>query len=119
MSLITIDGVVLPDPSSLSVSTQDLDSPDTTRNELGILQRDRIRGGMYKIELEFNVKKGSEIQEIEATLTKPKFSVTFMDTEGPITKEMYAGDKSKHMDKYIEGVPEATRWTMTFNLIEF
>ena len=119
MEIITIDGVVLPAPSTLSVSMSDLDSPDTTRNEQGVLQRDRVRAGVYKIELEFNVKKGSEVQIIESALTGSKLNVTFPDTSGRTTKEMYVGDRSKTVVLYNAGVSSEIRWDLKFNLVEY
>ena len=119
MEIITIDGVVLPAPTSLSVSMSDLDSPDTTRNEQGVLQRDRVREGVYKIELEFNVKKGNEIQLIESAIKNAKLNVTFPDTTGRITKEMYVGDRSKNVVLYNGGVSDEIRWDLRFNLVEY
>lgn len=119
MSIITIDGVDLPNPSTLSITMSDLDSPDTTRNELGVLQRDRIREGVYKIELSFNVKKGNEIQIIESAIKKPKLNVTFPDTTGRITRQMYVGDRKKDIVLYNNGVVDKTRWNLSFNLVEY
>lgn len=119
MAIITIDGVDLPSPSTLKVSMQDLDSPDTTRNEVGVLQRDRVRGGVYKIELSFNVKRGSDIQIVESAIQNASLEVTFPDTTGRITKTMYAGDRSKEVILYNNGVVDETRWSLSFNLIEY
>lgn len=119
MEIITIDGSVLPHPSSYKVLKSDLDSPDTTRNEEGVLQRDRIRQGVYKIELEFRNKKGNEIQSIESVIHKSKLNVTFPDTTGRISKEMYVGDRNKEMVLYNNGVVDETRWTLNFNLVEY
>lgn len=119
MNIITIDGIVLPHPSSLSVNMSDLDSPDTTRNEKGYLQRDRVRSGLYKIELEFNAKTGTDIQKIENAIKKAKMSVTFPDSSGMITKQMYVGDRVKDVALYNGGIPSATRWNLKFNLVEY
>lgn len=119
MNIITIDGVNLPHPSSLTVSMQDLDSNDTTRNERGVLQRDRVRAGVYKIELSFNAKKGNEIQIIESAIRNSKLSVTFPDTTGRITKQMYVGDRNKEVVLYNGGVSDEIRWTLSFNLVEY
>lgn len=119
LEIITIDGVVLPTPSTLSVSMADLDSPDTTRNEQGVLQRDRIRQGVYKVELEFNVKKGSEIQIIESAIINSTLNVTFPDTTGRITRKMYVGDRKKNVVLYKNGVFDEVRWNLSFNLVEY
>lgn len=117
MAIITIGGVGLPPPTSLRVGMQDLDSPDSTRNERGYLQRDRIRQGMYKIDLEFNVKTGREIALIESTLTGAALQVTFPDSGGMITKTMYVGDRTKEVILYNGG--RDTRWSLNFNLVEY
>lgn len=119
MDIITIDGVALPHPSTLQILKSDLDSPDTTRNELGMLQRDRIRQGVYKIELEFRNKTGSEIATIESVIQGAKLTVKFPDTNGLITKEMYVGDRTKEVVLYNNGVVSETRWTLNFNLVEY
>lgn len=119
MNIIRINGVSLPPPSSLKVSMQDLDSEGTTRNERGVLQRDRIREGVYKIELTFNAKKGSEIQIIESAIKPAKLSVTFPSTTGMITKQMYVGDRTKEVVLYNGGDFDNIRWTLSFNLVEY
>lgn len=118
MNIITIDGVGLPHPSSLQVGMQDLDSPDTTRNERGYLQRDRIRAGIYKIQLEFVAKTGPEIQIIESTLLNARMNVTFPDSSGRITREMYVGDRQKDVVLYANN-PDKVRWNLSFSLVEY
>ena len=117
--IITIDGVDIPAPSKYSVMMADLDSPDSTRNEKGILIRRRIREGVYKIELEFNVKTGDEIQIIESAIKKDKLKVTFPDTSGRITKNMYVGDRKKEIVLYNNGEIDKMRWNLSFNLVEY
>lgn len=119
MNVITIDGVNIPHPSSLKVSMQDLDSPDTTRNEVGVLQRDRVRSNVYKIELAFTTIKGSDVQLIESSILNSKLTVTFPDTSGRITRQMYVGDRSKEVVLYNDGDPNRMRWNLNFNLIEY
>ncbi len=119
MAIITIDSVVLPNPSALSVTKQDLDSPDSTRNEVGYLQRYRIRQGVYKVSLTFNAKTAVEIEDIESTLTPSMISVTFPDSGGMVTKDMYVGDRSKSIVLYSNGDFNTMRWNLSFDLIEY
>lgn len=119
MAIITIGGVTLPHPSSISVASQDLDSPDTTRNEMGYLQRDRVRAGVYKLGLEFAAKTGPEITSIESAISPASFDVTFPDSSGMVTKTMYVGDRTKSLDLYKGGDFDEMRWTISFDLIEF
>lgn len=118
MDIITIDGVPLPHPSSLKIGRSDLDSPDTTRNEEGFLQRDRVRQGVYKIELSFKAKTSSEIATLESAVQGASLNVTFPTPQGRQTKTMYAGDRSIDVVLY-NGGGDKTRWDMSFNLIEY
>ena len=119
MEIITINGAVLPPPSTYSVTRSDIDSSDTTRNEVGVLQRDRVRQGVYKLELEFNVKKGHEIALIESVISGASMNVRFPDTTGFITKKMYVGDRQKDVVLYNGGDFDEIRWNFKFNLIEY
>lgn len=116
--IITIDGVDLPAPSELSIGRMDLDSPDTTRNELGFLQRDRIRQGVYKVELSFKLKTSPDIQIIERAIEGKELQVTFPTHSGKVTKLMYVGDRNIVVGLYKPNVDDI-RWDMSFNLIEY
>lgn len=118
MSMISINGVGLPPPTTLKIGLQDLDSPDSTRNERGYLQRDRIRQGMYRIELSFDVKTATEIALIESVLVDASLTVSFPDAGGRKTRTMYVGDRNKEM-VLNNPVPSKARWSLSFNLIEY
>ncbi|QUH21073.1 DUF6711 family protein [Alkaliphilus sp. B6464] len=119
MSLININGVDLPAPTKFKIQKSDLDSSDTNRNEIGILQRDRVRQGIYKIELEFNGKTSSEIHVIESAIEPAKIQVNFPSPTGKTTKTMYAGDRNgPEIAKYDEDYNKI-RWNISFNLIEY
>jgi len=117
MAIITIDGVDLPAPSSMSIPMSDLDSPDTTRNELGILQRDRIRSNVYKVEFSWNVLTNSEVSTILNAIEPDKFTVTFPTPYGNVTKEMYCGDRKLEAVLYRNG--NNPLWSLSFNVIEY
>lgn len=117
MAIIIIDGVDLPAPSSMSIPLADLDSPDTTRNELGILQRDRIRQGVHKVELSWNVLTSGEVTTILNAIEPDKFNVTFPTPFGNVTKEMYCGDRKLEAVLYRNG--QNPLWSLSFNLIEY
>lgn len=117
MAIISIDGVSLPDPTSMSIPMADIDSSDTTRNELGVLQRDRIRQGIYKIELMWSTITDSQVNTILSAIEPSKFEVTFPTTFGTMTKDMYAGDRKLDFVLYRNG--NNSRWSLSFNLIEY
>ena len=118
MAMITIDGVDLPSPSVFKIPRSDLDSSDTGRNELGVLQRDRIRQGIYKIELEWKGINSSDLYLIESAIEPAELNVTFPTPTGLVTKEMYAGDRNVEMVKYSDDF-DKIRWNISFNLIEY
>ncbi|GFN35383.1 DUF6711 family protein [Tepidimicrobium xylanilyticum] len=118
MAMITIDGVDLPSPSVFKIPRSDLDSGDTGRNELGVLQRDRIRQGIYKIELEWKGINSSELHLIESAIEPAELNVTFPTPTGMATKTMYAGDRNVEMLKYDE-ISDKIYWNISFNLIEY
>ena len=118
MAMINIDGVDLPAPSSYKMPRSDLDSSDTGRNELGILQRDRIRQGVYKVELEFKGINSSQLYLIESAVEPAELNVTIPTPTGLQTKKMYAGDRNAEMIKYHD-LPDFILWNLSFNLIEY
>lgn len=118
MAMITIDGVDLPSPSVFKIPQSDLDSSDTGRNELGILQRDRIRQGIYKIELEWKGITSSQLHLIESAIEPSEINVTFPTPTGMKTKKMYAGDRNVEIVKYDKDF-DKIRWNISFNLIEY
>ncbi|MEY8416660.1 DUF6711 family protein [Tissierella praeacuta] len=119
MSIISIDGVDLPAPSTFNINRFDMDSSDTNRNELGELQRDRIRQGIYKIELEFKGKTSSEVHLIETSIEPSKIKVTFLSPIGKTTKIMYVGDRKGPEMVKNDKVVDKIRWNISFNLIEY
>lgn len=118
MAILNIDGVDLPAPSSFKSPDFDLDSDDTNRNEEGVLQRDRVRQGIYKIELEWNGITSAQLATIKSALQPASFEVVFPSENGYITKTMYAGDRNVEMVKYNEDYSEI-RWNLSCNLTEY
>lgn len=119
MAMISIDGVDLPAPSKFKISTFDMDSEDTYRNELGELQRNRIRQGIYKIELEFNGKTSPDVHTIETAIAPVEFKVTFPTPIGKQTKIMYVGDRNGPEMVRNNKNNDDIRWNISFNLIEY
>jgi len=118
MAMITIDGVDLPSPSVFKLPRYDLDSQDTNRNELGVLQRDRIRQGIYKIELEWNGINSEQLHTVNTAIEPASLQVTFPSQTGMITKQMYAGDRNVEMIRYNEDYNKIM-WKISFNLVEY
>lgn len=121
MALISIGGTDLPSPTEYSVFLQDIDSENTKRTETGILTRDRVRAGVYKIEVAWKITK-AQMKTITDALIPAKISVTFFDptTSSTSTKDMYCGDRSgKMMKAFNPSVPGENMWEFSTSLIEY
>lgn len=95
---ITINGTRLPTPTTYRVQMADLDTENTTRDETGVLHRDRIRSGVYKIIVSWRLRS-SQLASIISLIQSSSFTVTFFDTNTMSyqTKTMYAGDRESEV----------------------
>lgn len=117
MALITIDSTPLPDPVEYSVSLQDIDSENTRRTESGVLTRDRVRAGVYKIQATWKVNK-TDLKIITDAVKPAQFAVTFFDptTSTNPTRDMYVGDRTANLLHLESG---KSLWELTLSLIEY
>ena len=118
MAMIVVGSTSLPNPTEYTVTRSDLDSDNTGRSESGILQRDRVRAGVYKIQTTFRVTQPN-LKIITDAITPVSFSVTFFDptSSSNPTKTMYAGDRSGKLLQSVDG--GASYWDLTVDLIEY
>ena len=116
---ITINGSIMPPPTSYKVLVSDLDSENSTRNEAGVLVRDRIRAGVYKIEATWKVPV-SRLSLLVNAVQPKSFTVRFFDltTASYKTKTMYAGDRTASVLLQKSNSGE-TLCDFSCNLIEF
>ena len=96
---------------------QDIDSENTRRTEAGILTRDRVRAGVYKIQATWKVNK-TELKTITDAVKPAQFAVTFFDptTSTNPTRPMYVGDRTANL-LYLES--GQSLWELTLSLIEY
>lgn len=121
MAMITIDETTLPNPVGYKVSLQDLDSENTTRSETGHMTRDRVRAGVYKIDVTWQLKRPA-LQQITDQLEPAKFEVKFFDpTDSAVhAAQMYCGDRTGTLKSFPdENKPEESLWELSVQLIEF
>lgn len=120
MALITIGGVDMPSPAAYSVTLQDIDSENTQRTETGLLIRDRVRAGVYRIQVTWQVEH-PKIKTITDAVAPAKFTVTFFDptTNTYPTKEMYSGDRSGELKVYKASNPSDSLWELSVSLVEY
>lgn len=119
--MIAINGTQLPNPTKYLVSMSDLDSSDTTRNEAGVLVRNRVRQGVTKIELAFMLK-GQDASWVLDLIQPDKVSVEYFDPRIFLPRQIdaYVGDRSCDMKVYSPEMPiEGVWWEVSFNLIEY
>lgn len=117
MAIIQIDGVDMPAPSTFSVILQSIDSDSTTRNEQGILQRDRIRDGVHKLTLKWNALAVADASTVLQAVSPVSFTVSFIDplTNAPTSVTLYAGDRTAESVNTQDGI----RWNISFDNIEY
>lgn len=121
--MITVGITALPNPKEggYKVSLSDLDGEGAGRSGTGVLVRDRIRAGVYKIEVTWIVTK-AQLKTITDAIATASFSVTFFDptTNSDPTKTMYTGDRSASLISYVsEASPANSTWELSLSLIEF
>lgn len=123
MGMISVGGVALPEPSEYEVNLADIDSENTTRNASGLLIREPIRQGIYKIAVGWEGLTRAQLQTITSAVAPAKLSVSFFDpTTGTsnITKNMYVGDRTGKLNVHMnESQRNNSRWDLSFNLIEY
>lgn len=116
MAILTINGTPMPEPSKYTVSTSDLHADSSTRTETGHLVINRIRSGVYKLEVGWSALNGADVTTIRNATDGVTFIVTFLDIDGTFkTKTMYSGDY-KSDPRRLYGTDK--RWDISFNLIE-
>lgn len=119
--MIQIDGVQLPNPTKYQIGMSDLDGSGTTRNEAGVLVRNRIRQGVTKIELAFMLK-GTDASTVLSLIEPSQVHVVYFDPRSFETREIdaYVGDRSSNMLVYTPDMKiEDIYWEISFNLIEY
>lgn len=119
MATIVIDGIDMPEPTSLKLPEFDLDSEGTGRNELGVVQRDRIRQGVLKCELEWKKINSSQFATIKSAIAPEKIKVRFLEDLGIGLKDMYAGDRTIELVSYKDSNANKLLWNISFNLTEY
>lgn len=120
LAILSIGGADMPDPSSLTVKYQDVDSDNSKRNGAGYLQRDRLRGGntvAHTLSCKWTAASVTEAHTILTAVSAASFSVKFYDprTAGDLTITAYVGDRSG--DTLVAQVGK--RFAISFDLVEY
>ncbi len=118
VSLLSIGGTAMPPPYKYDIAREDIDSESSGRSETGVMFRDRIRQGVYKLSLGWKVYT-PQLEDIISAISAENFSVTFFDgtSAGNKTRTMYAGTPNVTMILNAPTMAEVL-WDITMNLIE-
>ena len=120
MNLIKIGSYNTPPPVSYSVTASDLDSSESGRSESGYMSRERIRGGVKKLNATWRVTT-DELLELTSAISAPALNVTFFFPANGYYAEnvtMYAGDRSLNLITNIDG-ENAAQWDFSVNFIKY
>lgn len=117
MEILVIGGAAMPTPSRYEVLLSDVDSENSGRSETGYLFRDRVRAGMAKISVAWEMLSTEECVRVLAALTPDTLQVSYFFGSAR-SAVMYAGDRSIEM---IYGDPRTgdAMWNVSVNLTEY
>lgn len=116
-TILQVNGVWIPDPSSLQWGIQSVSDSNAGRTTDGKMHVNLITR-KRKLELSWNGVDFATTSEILQAVNPETFNVTYLDalTNTRLTKEFYVGDRSAPVYSYCDGY----QWysNVSFNLIE-
>lgn len=116
MQLVKFGSYVPPAPTKYSLTVQDINSGDSGRGETGVMSRERVRAGVYKLSLEFTNITSADVLKIKNAISSEEIKVTFFDGSD-VSAIMYAGDRSLDL-KSVDDESNCF-WDTSFNLVEY
>ncbi|MDD3021455.1 MAG: hypothetical protein PHX61_10850 [Alphaproteobacteria bacterium] len=116
MALLNFNGVDLPEPTDYKVTQSDLDSADSGRSETGIMNRNRVRQGVAKIEASWKNLTAEEVSLICNAAQPSKIAVQYF-FGGTHTASMYVGDRSCDLVSLESN--GASYWNLSMNVVEY
>lgn len=106
--MLKIKGVVIKEPTSLSVSPEKIWASNTGRGDNGKMVGDIIAIKMT-LKIEWGILSAEEIQRIDEMISEPFFEVTFLNPRKgnqEETRTFYAGTPTYPVYSYVKGYPE-------------
>lgn len=116
MNLVSFGLYTPPTPTEYSLDIQDIDSEDTGRGETGVMNRERVRAGIYKLALSFTNISSDDVLRIKEAISPESISVTLFDG-AEVAANMYSGNRSLKL-KFIDDESNCF-WDMSFSLTEY
>jgi len=116
-TMLTVDGVRVKTPSSMTISLQDVSRSDSGRTQDALMHKNKI-AEKVKIDLAWANPKPAEVQAILAAFSPEYFNVTFFypKTGTNVTKRFYCGDRT--MPIKVWNVNNKLYESLAFNIIE-
>ena len=116
-TILQIDGVWIPDPSSLQWGIQSVSDSNAGRTTDGLMHVNLITR-KRKLELEWKGVSFSVASEILHAVNPETFNVTYLDalTNTRLTKKFYVGDRTAMVYSYTDGYKRYQN--VSFNIIE-
>ena len=116
-TILQIDGVWIPDPSSLQWGIQSVSDSNAGRTTDGLMHVNLITR-KRKLELEWTGVSFSVASEILKAVNPETFNVTYLDalTNTRLTKKFYVGDRTAMVYSYTDGYKRYQN--VSFNIIE-
>lgn len=116
MQLVKFGDYTPPAPTEYSLDIQDIDSEDTGRGETGVMNRERVRAGVYKLALSFTNLSSDDVLNIKNAISPASISVELFDGS-TVNANMYVGNRTLKL-KSIDDNSNCF-WDMNFNLTEY
>ena len=116
-TILQIDGVWIPDPSSLQWGIQSVSDSNAGRTTDGLMHVNLITR-KRKLELEWTGVSFAVASEILKAVNPETFNVTYLDalTNTRLTKKFYVGDRTAMVYSYTDGYKRYQN--VAFNIIE-
>lgn len=120
LTYLKINGVAMPTPRVYSIQRSDLDSENTTRNEAGFLQRERVRSNAYRVSYEWRIQE-ADLQKLNSYLSNEEFTAEIYDgtTGGYLTITAYASADRVSTLVLPENDPRDNWWDFKCDIIEY
>mgnify|MGYP000286644260 FL=1 len=119
MSLLTIDGIEMPQPSQYSFPMSDIIGDDTY-NEDGTLFRDRIRQGICTIDVAWTANAQQAAILLNAIIPDT-VEVKYLDprVNGYRTAKMCVSDRSCELVMFDGDESNSNLWSISFSLTQY
>jgi len=105
---LKINGIMLPEPSSLTVTPNKIWSKNTGRGDNGLMVGDII-AIKTTLKINWGILSASDIQKIDTLISEPFFTCTFLNPRkgnAEDTLAFYADAPTYPVYSYVKGYPE-------------